>query len=153
MITRSGHLFHIDFGHFLGNFKRKFGYRRERAPFVFTPEMAYVMGNREANLGFPEFAMRGRDKRVGFHEFEAMCCKAYNVLREHSNFLMNLFILVTPAAMPELLEKSDIVYLKDMLSCDLSKAQADDKFKDEIARSLRTVSRRFDNWIHNMKHG
>lgn len=44
MITEMGHLFHIDFGHFLGNFKTKFGFNRERAPFVFTEEMAYVMG-------------------------------------------------------------------------------------------------------------
>ena len=28
MVTKSGHLFHIDFGHFLGNFKSKFGFKR-----------------------------------------------------------------------------------------------------------------------------
>jgi hypothetical protein len=28
MVTKSGHLFHIDFGHFLGNFKSKFGIKR-----------------------------------------------------------------------------------------------------------------------------
>ena len=39
-----GKLFHIDFGHFLGNFKSKMGMRRERAPFVFTPAMAAVLG-------------------------------------------------------------------------------------------------------------
>ena len=52
MVTKSGHLFHIDFGHFLGNFKSKFGFKRgnfyinkiERARFVMTPEMAFVMG-------------------------------------------------------------------------------------------------------------
>ncbi|GMI29478.1 hypothetical protein TrRE_jg5350, partial [Triparma retinervis] len=153
MITRSGHLFHIDFGHFLGNFKSKFGYKRERAPFVFTPEMAYVMGNKDTTFGFPDWMMKGKDPRIGFPEFEKMCCQAYNVLREHSNLLINLFILVTPAAMPELLEKNDVEYLRDMLSCELTSAQADKKFKGEIAKSLRTVSRRFDNWIHNMKHG
>lgn len=43
MITKEGHLFHIDFGHFLGNFKKKFGFNRERCPFVFTPDMEYVL--------------------------------------------------------------------------------------------------------------
>lgn len=35
-----GNLFHIDFGHFLGNIKKKYGIKRERDPFVFTKEMA-----------------------------------------------------------------------------------------------------------------
>jgi phosphatidylinositol-4,5-bisphosphate 3-kinase len=39
MLTEMGHLFHIDFGHFLGNFKTKLGIQRERAPFVFTEEV------------------------------------------------------------------------------------------------------------------
>ena len=33
MIAEAGYLFHIDFGHFLGNFKSKFGIKRERTPF------------------------------------------------------------------------------------------------------------------------
>ena len=40
MLTKKGHLFHIDFGHFLGNFKSKYGFKRERDRFVFTKEMA-----------------------------------------------------------------------------------------------------------------
>lgn len=52
MVTKSGSLFHIDFGHFLGNFKKKFGVNRERAAFVFTPEMAYVMGTPPPRLLF-----------------------------------------------------------------------------------------------------
>lgn len=39
MITDTGHLFHIDFGHFLGNFKEKFGFKRERTKFVLTEEV------------------------------------------------------------------------------------------------------------------
>jgi phosphatidylinositol-4,5-bisphosphate 3-kinase len=51
MVKSDGHLFHIDFGHFLGNFKSKFGVRRERAPFVFTPEMAFVIGGKKLRAG------------------------------------------------------------------------------------------------------
>jgi len=44
MLTKSGKLVHIDFGHFLGNFKSKGGIRRERAPFVCTPQYAHILG-------------------------------------------------------------------------------------------------------------
>jgi phosphatidylinositol-4,5-bisphosphate 3-kinase len=36
MVKATGQLFHIDFGHFLGNFKSKLGFKRERSDFVFT---------------------------------------------------------------------------------------------------------------------
>jgi hypothetical protein len=38
-----GNFLHIDFGHFLGNVKKKFGVRRERDPFVLTKEIAYFI--------------------------------------------------------------------------------------------------------------
>ena len=79
MVTKSGHLFHIDFGHFLGNFKSKFGVKRERAPFVFTSEMKYVMGDKKA----PRFI-----------SFERLCCLSYNVLRRHASLFIVLFKLV-----------------------------------------------------------
>lgn len=41
--TIEGNFLHIDFGHFLGNIKSKFGYARERDPFVLTPEIAYFI--------------------------------------------------------------------------------------------------------------
>jgi len=82
MVTKGGHLFHIDFGHFLGNFKTKFGVNRERAAFVFTPEMAYVMGGKNyknSNL---------------FKQFEKLCSEAFKYLRVNSSVLENMFILV-----------------------------------------------------------
>jgi hypothetical protein len=38
-----GNFLHIDFGHFLGNVKKKFGIKRERDPFVFSKECAYFV--------------------------------------------------------------------------------------------------------------
>merc|ERR1712137_958336 len=87
MLSKAGHLFHIDFGHFLGNFKSKFGFKRERAPFVFTPDFAFVLGDK----GAPKF-----------ERFIAVCCQAYNILRAHSHELINLFSLMLSTGIPEL---------------------------------------------------
>lgn len=40
----SGNLFHIDFGHILGNYKSFLGINKERVPFVLTPDFLFVMG-------------------------------------------------------------------------------------------------------------
>lgn len=42
-------LFHIDFGHFLGHFKKKYGIKRERVPFVLTEDFAKVITNGALN--------------------------------------------------------------------------------------------------------
>lgn len=161
MITSSGHLFRtysrtidgpsilrptnaslrfdvdIDFGHFLGNFKYALGLPRERDPFVFTPEMAFVMGNCQSER---------------FMVFEDLCCRAYNVIRSHGQLFISLFELMVPAKVPELSHVSDIQYLREQLSLDLSDKDATVKFKTEIQNSLSTPSRRLDNWAHNIKH-
>ena len=36
-------MFHIDFGHFLGHFKKKLGIKRERVPFVLTEDFTKVI--------------------------------------------------------------------------------------------------------------
>ena len=45
-LTAPPHRVDIDFGHFLGNFKSKYGLARETAPFVFTPAQARVLVSR-----------------------------------------------------------------------------------------------------------
>ena len=43
MLQRNGKLFHIDFGHMVGNFKSKLGIRRERTSMLLPPEFIYVI--------------------------------------------------------------------------------------------------------------
>ena len=41
--NESGRFFHIDFGHFLGHGKLKFGFNRDREPFIFSDELHYFL--------------------------------------------------------------------------------------------------------------
>lgn len=136
MITKTGHLFHIDFGHFLGNFKTKFGIQRERSSFVFTVEMAYAMGGTDGEH---------------FKMFRKYCHSAYNLVRKHGRRLINFFKLMISAGMPELQEKGEIEYIRDMLSLKLTDSEADDKFNEEIDTALNNTFRRLDNLIHNLR--
>jgi phosphatidylinositol-4,5-bisphosphate 3-kinase catalytic subunit alpha/beta/delta len=139
MVTRAGHLFHIDFGHFLGHFKQKFGIKRERAPFVLTPAMAAAMGG---------------VKSEGFADFVRKSCRAFNILRENGNLLLNLFVQMVPAGMPELRSALDVAYLQGQLNLDITElGEAEKLFEREIRASLSTTSRQIDDTIHLWVHG
>jgi len=137
MITKTGKLFHIDFGHFLGNYKKKFGVKRERAPFVFTPVFAYVMGGKESQE---------------FSQFTELCCTAYNIVRKHANVFINLFAMMLSTGIPELKCVDDISYLRDALSMDLNDDRASEKFVALIHESLNTITTRANDWIHVLAH-
>lgn len=135
MIREDGTLFHIDFGHVLGNFKEKFGFRRERVPFVFTPEMVYVMGDK-TDLFYAQFVQ--------------MCTAAYNLLRLQASLFMNLFAMMMSSGMPELQTVQDLFYLKDTLDLDLTPTQAGEKFADMLESSSKALSTRVNWVIHNI---
>ena len=82
MIKQSGHLFHIDFGKFLGDAQMIGNFKRDRTPFILTPDMVFVIN--------------GGDKPTQkYHDFVDLCCKAFNIIRKNGNLLLNLFALVS----------------------------------------------------------
>ena len=66
LLRQNGQLFHIDFGHILGNFKEKFGIRRERTPFVLTNDFVFVMNHHH-----------DEDKTSGFERFQNLCDRGF----------------------------------------------------------------------------
>ena len=134
MMTRSGHFFHIDFGHILGNFKYKLGIKRERAPFVFTPSMKAVMSDSQ------------------YDSFVELCCDIYNVLRENSSLLIALVSLAIPCELPELREEKDVQWMYDKLLVGRSEEEAAAHFREILEKSLNTVGTRVNDAAHMIAH-
>ena len=87
MVKNSGHLFHIDFGKFLGDAQKFGNIKRDRVPFVLTPDMVYVIN--------------GGDKMTQkFHTFVDLCCQAFNSLRQAGNLILTLFALMASSGIP-----------------------------------------------------
>ena len=142
MVNRNGCLFHIDFGHFLGNFKSKFGVRRERSPFVFTPQMAWVVtGGQKATKNSLEY-----------QKFCELCCNAFNCVRSSASSLEVMFVLMLSAGMPELQQAEDIGYLQSMLQLSKEPEEAAKAFREEIESSRKDKVRTADNYAHLAKH-
>uniref|UniRef100_A0A8C1I4L5 phosphatidylinositol-4,5-bisphosphate 3-kinase n=1 Tax=Cyprinus carpio carpio TaxID=630221 RepID=A0A8C1I4L5_CYPCA len=100
MISETGQLFHIDFGHFLGNFKSKFGINRERVPFILTYDFVHVIQEGRTN------------NSEKFERFRECCEQAYRILCRNGTLFVNLFALMKAAGLPELSSSKDIQYLK-----------------------------------------
>uniref|UniRef100_A0A8C9F4M9 phosphatidylinositol-4,5-bisphosphate 3-kinase n=1 Tax=Pavo cristatus TaxID=9049 RepID=A0A8C9F4M9_PAVCR len=100
MVRKNGQLFHIDFGHILGNFKSKFGIKRERVPFILTYDFIHVI----------QQGKTGNTEKFG--RFRQYCEEAYLILRKHGNLFITLFALMLTAGLPELTSVKDIQYLK-----------------------------------------
>ena len=82
MVKKTGHMFHIDFGRILGNAQMFGSIKRDRVPFVLTPDMAYVIN-------------AGDKPSIRFQKFTDLCCSAFNELRKHSHLFLSLLSLVS----------------------------------------------------------
>lgn len=120
MITESGNLFHIDFGHILGNYKSFLGITKERVPFVLTPDFLYVMST------------TGKKTSQNFLLFQNICVKAYLALRHHTNLLIILFSMMLMTGMPQLTSKEDIEYIREALTVGCTEDVAQRHFLDQI---------------------
>ncbi|GAB0088558.1 phosphatidylinositol 4,5-bisphosphate 3-kinase catalytic subunit delta isoform [Sergentomyia squamirostris] len=139
MVKRSGQLFHIDFGHILGHFKEKFGFRRERVPFVLTHDFVYVINN-------------GRTDREAdeFRTFQNLCETAFLILRQHGCLILSLFAMMISTGLPELSSEKDLNYLRETLVLDLPENEAREHFRSKFNEALANSWKTSLNWAsHN----
>lgn len=138
MVTTMGNLFHIDFAHILGNIMRFGAYKRERAPFVLTPEFVFVMGD---------------TKSARYARFVDLCLKGYNSLRRHTYLLIRLFKMMLSAGLPQFSDERELAYLYKSLSLGLTEQSAADKFAKLIDESRKTTTTLVNNFFHNLATG
>eukprot|EP01104_Vermistella_antarctica_P001179 TRINITY_DN1123_c1_g1_i1.p1 TRINITY_DN1123_c1_g1~~TRINITY_DN1123_c1_g1_i1.p1 ORF type:complete len:1390 (-),score=408.34 TRINITY_DN1123_c1_g1_i1:32-4201(-) len=142
MCTEKGHLFHIDFGHFLGNFKKKFGVKRERVPFVFNPHYAHVL----------DYYSSQGEKSTYFRLFLSTAQKAYNILRKRASIFITLFQMMLSTGIPELSQISDLEWLTATFNLHMSDADADQHLRQQILSALGASSTQVNDAIHILAH-
>ncbi|XP_076698384.2 phosphatidylinositol 4,5-bisphosphate 3-kinase catalytic subunit delta isoform-like isoform X7 [Callospermophilus lateralis] len=139
MICENGQLFHIDFGHFLGNFKTKFGINRERVPFILTHDFVHVIQQGKSS------------NNEKFERFRGYCEQAYSILRHHGLLFLQLFALMRAAGLPELSSSKDIQYLKDTLALGKTEEEGLKHFRVKFNEALRESWKTKVNWLaHNL---
>lgn len=141
MITEQGNLFHIDFGHILGNTKSFLGVNRERVPFVLTPDFLYVMGR-----------VKGKTS-LYFQRFRDTCISAYLSLRAQSHLLVTLFSLMLLTGIPELSMSQDMLYLRTALQQDQGEEEARNHFLQQITLCEQKGWTVQANWWFHMMAG
>lgn len=141
MLTNKGDLFHIDFGHFLGNKKSvDIGIttvERETGPFVFTKAYAHVLGGTES---------------LKYKELQDLTGKAFNILRENGNLLMVLFKIMIHCGLPELQKAKDIEWIRDKLVFEMTNEEASKHFCGLFIESMSNKRQLVMDAVHYWKH-
>ncbi|XP_050441435.1 phosphatidylinositol 4-phosphate 3-kinase C2 domain-containing subunit beta isoform X2 [Adelges cooleyi] len=136
MLKTTGHLFHIDFGKFLGDAQTFGNFKRDRTPFVLTSDMVYVIN--------------GGDKpTIKFHHFVDVCVQAFNIVRKHGNLLLNIFGLMASSGIPGVTMDA-VNYVQKALLPELSNPEAAASFARMIENSIKSRFTQFNFFLHNL---
>lgn len=136
MLKTSGHLFHIDFGKFLGDAQMFGNFKRDRAPFVLTHDMVYVING-------------GERPTQRFQHFVELCCMAFNIVRSHHDHILDLFALMAMSGVTGV-TSSAVSYVRNALLPAVTKAEAAAAFARLIHSSLKSKFTPINFFFHNL---
>ncbi|XP_013190051.2 phosphatidylinositol 4,5-bisphosphate 3-kinase catalytic subunit delta isoform [Amyelois transitella] len=143
MLKKNGQLFHIDFGHFLGHFKHKYGIKRERVPFVLTHDFIHVINKGQRGTGDNE--------PLEFKIFREHCETAFKILRKHGHLILSLFSMMMSTGLQELSSEKDLQYLRETLVMNLSEEEAMAHFRWKFDDAIKNSWTTSINWaFHNI---
>ncbi|CAH0668895.1 unnamed protein product [Spodoptera exigua] len=136
MLKTSGHLFHIDFGKFLGDAQMFGNFKRDRAPFVLTHDMVYVING-------------GERPTQRFQHFVELCCMAFNVVRAHHDHILDLFALMAMSGVSGVTSAA-VGYVRAALLPAATNAEAAAAFARLIHSSLKSKFTPINFFLHNL---
>ncbi|XP_059060030.1 phosphatidylinositol 4-phosphate 3-kinase C2 domain-containing subunit alpha [Achroia grisella] len=136
MLKTSGHLFHIDFGKFLGDAQMFGNFKRDRAPFVLTHDMVYVING-------------GERPTQRFQHFVELCCKAFNIVRANHDHILDLFALMTMSGVSGVTSAA-VSYVRSALMPSATNAEAAAAFSRLINSSLKSKFTPINFFLHNI---
>uniref|UniRef100_A0A2R9AAG6 Phosphatidylinositol 3-kinase catalytic subunit type 3 n=1 Tax=Pan paniscus TaxID=9597 RepID=A0A2R9AAG6_PANPA len=135
LLTKTGKLFHIDFGYILG-----------RDPKPLPPPMKL---NKEMVEGM------GGTQSEQYQEFRKQCYTAFLHLRRYSNLILNLFSLMVDANIPDIALEPDktVKKVQDKFRLDLSDEEAVHYMQSLIDESVHALFAAVVEQIHKRKRG
>ena len=108
----------------MGHWQTFAGISRDRVPFVFTKDFAYVIDQTESW----ERTTTVKQLNSSMKKFVRMCCKAFNIIRKNAHVFINLFALMLDTGIPELQSIKDIQYFRESLCLHMSDEEASEFF-------------------------
>jgi len=130
LITKTGNLFHIDFGFILGRDPKPFP-----PPMKLCKEMVEAMGTAAG---------------TNYSNFKSYCTEAYNILRKSAKLILNLFALMLDANIPDISSDPDksILKVQDKFRLDLNDEAAVQHIQQLINESVSALFPQITETIH-----
>ena len=130
MVCRKGHLFKIDFNKAFGHAQKFAGaIKRDRAPFVLSDDMAYVINNGDkTGRSFHHFVDMCTKGIVFFNEYILTFCLAFNLIRDRWQDILSMLYMSIPMGLTTLKGMNELKFIRANLSPDSDSMQAQQDF-------------------------